>query len=63
MQKGDGVILYVLMIPQLIKSTVARWIWLMNAKFAMLIRDYFGEKTKGYDAAMRNATRGHPPKL
>ena len=32
----------------------------MKAKFAMLIRDYFGAKTKGYDVAMRKATRGHP---
>ena len=31
----------------------------MKAKFVMLIRDYFGAKTKGYDAAMRKATRGH----
>ncbi len=45
---------------QLLKSTIARWIWLMKAKFAMLIRNYFGAKTKGYDSAMRKATRGHP---
>ena len=32
----------------------------MKAKFAMRIRDYFGAKTKGYDAAMRKATRDHP---
>ena len=44
---------------QLLKSTIARWIWLMKAKFAMLIRAYFGANTKGYDAAMRNATRDH----
>ncbi len=33
----------------------------MRAKLAMLIRDYFGAKTKGYDAAMRKATLDHPP--
>ncbi len=32
----------------------------MKAKFAMLIRAYFGAKTKGYDAVMRKATRGPP---
>ena len=32
----------------------------MKAKFAMLIRDYFGTKIKGYDVAMRKVTRGHP---
>ncbi len=32
----------------------------MKAKSAMLIRDYFGAKTKGYDVAMRKATGGHP---
>ncbi len=32
----------------------------MKAEFAMLIKGYFGAKTKGYDAAMRKATRGHP---
>ncbi len=32
----------------------------MKTKFAVLIRAYFGAKTKGYDAAMRKATRGHP---
>ena len=26
----------------------------------MQIRDYFGAETKGYDAVMRKATRGHP---
>ncbi len=31
----------------------------MKAKFAMLVRDYFGAKTKRYDSAMRRATRGH----
>jgi transposase, IS5 family len=31
----------------------------MKAKFVMMIRDYFGAKTKGYDVAMRKATRGH----
>ncbi len=32
----------------------------MKAKFAMLIRAYFGAKTKGYDVAMRNTIRGIP---
>ncbi len=32
----------------------------MKAKLAMLIRDYFGAKTKGYDVAMRKATGCHP---
>ncbi len=31
----------------------------MKAKFAMLIRDYFGAKTKRYDVTMRKATRDH----
>ncbi len=32
----------------------------MKAKFAMLIRDYFGAKIKGYNVAMRKATLSHP---
>ena len=31
----------------------------MKAKFAMLIRDYFGANIKRYDSAARKSTRGH----
>ena len=32
---------------QLLKSTIARWIWLMKAKFVMLIRDISVRRQKG----------------
>jgi len=34
---------------------IARWIWLVKETLWI-----FGAKTKGYNAAMRKAIRGHP---